>query len=418
MGKFSDWLTSRLTTTKAPGTAQLALDLATMFPAGGSSVNMDGLGQITGITREMALQHPVIVRTLNKQLSVGTALPLVQFGEDGLRVTGYRQRRWSEPAGLRYTRRTLIKRTIEDLYFDGKSLWTVERRFPQSGLPETFRHWEFGTWSLEPHADPAKRKWKVFDPDTNRHLFYDLADGIYFEGLDNGILHTGGAHALITGLRAQRALQQSVDTPVPLGYFSSPDGPLEKDQIAEIFTSFAAARREGRNAVIPYGLAWNQTGMTPRDRQVLDAAAHADMGLARATAGSAEDVFISTTSRTYTNMQDARTDNLRHDTMRYLGPIEDRLSMSDIVGRDRVRFDLNEYTRGSEEDRFRAYKIGLEVGVYADEDAVREAEGLPPLTAAQKRARMKKAAPAPATSEPGAPPAQTDKTPGKEAPTK
>ena len=373
---------------------EFVLDLAEYTSPNGE-VDVTGIGHLTGMTREMALELPVVVRARNVLQAIIGSMPLVEYRPNGARASD--QARWATPSGMRCTRRILISKTVEDLFFDGKAFWSVVHRSPRTGKPDEFRHWPTGYWAWErSNSTPDGGYWRCTDPATGDVTNVPARDGVFFEGMDTGLLNEGGAHAILVGLRTQRALEQAVDTPIPLGYLFPKEGQLTPDQARAALLAFEEARRLRRIGMMPTAVGFEPIQISPRDRQVYDAADRSDMSLIRATGGSAQDYGVSTTSRTYSNVQDERTTYLRHDASRYFGVIEDRLSMPDIAGKNSVRFDELSYTRGSNSVRFADYKVGLEVGVYADINEVRQAEGLPPLTAAQ----LKKRQSTPSTTKP------------------
>jgi len=392
---FSRWRGRRESSAPAdpaPSGESFALDLAQMYSPVGT-VNTDGLGVLSGMTREMALQLPIIIAVRQQLLAVIGALPLRERDIEGRLLPRVNQKRWMYPCGQRMTRLALIKRTVDDLFFDGESLWTVERRLVRNSVPTEFKHWPIGQWRFDKEA----QQWVCTE--SGNEYRYAVTDGVYFEGLTEGVLHTGGAAAILDGLRIRRGVSQSVDTPVPLGIFTPKSGQLAPHQLTQIMQSWESSRRAGRTAVLPNDIEFTPVQISPRDRQLLDALNATALDLVRATSGDPEDVGISTTSRTYGNVQDARTDFLRYHAVRFLGPIADRLSMPDITP-GTVEFDLTAFTRGSDADRFAAYQVGLDVGVFADENEVREAEGLPPLSPKQLADRKAKAQPAQAQQDP------------------
>lgn len=379
-----------------------------------STVDLTGTGAIYGLTREMALQLSVVIRARTKLLAVVGQLPLKQYASDGALM---QNSLWDYPFGSNMTRRQGVCHTVDDLFFDGEALWTVEKRVKRTGLPLEFRYWPYNTWRYV----KDKQWYECFDTDTDRHIVRSRADGVYFPGMDEGLLHLGGSHAIVSGLRAQRALEQALDTPPPTGYLEPAEGEFSREEMIAILAAFEKGRRERRIAISPRAVKYNPVAITTRDRLVTDGRGAADLDLVRSTSGTADEYGIPVTSRTYSNIVDTRTDFLRNDASRFYGPIEDRLSMPDIMRKgQRVKFDLAAYTRGSDEQRYSAYEVGMRVGVFQNINEVRASEGLPLLTPAQLRKwEEKNGTKAPATQaepEPAKEPSKDDESPeGKES---
>lgn len=91
-------------------------------------------------------------------------------------------------------------------------------------------------------------------------------------------------------------------------------------------------------------------------------------------------------SLTYQNVEQAGLDLVRYTFSAYADPIGDAISdllPGDYLTGRAVRLDLSHLTRGGQLDRYQAYQVGIAAG-FLTRDEVRQAEGLPPLTAAQQ----------------------------------
>lgn len=343
-----------------------ALDLAD-FTGVGTSLDMTGLGAVTGVTREMALQVPTVVRARNNLVTVVCGMPLQHIAPDGSVVKDP----FVKNINANGTTLALMRRIVNDLFFDGESLLRFAG-LNSAGKPTGLIHVPAGTWS--------------FGDDGMYHIGEIVVrreHAVYIEGLDEGLLNSGGASAVLDYLRLQRAVRAAVDSPVPLGFLQVRDDSdaLDPEEMRSILTAWTEARRSARWAMLPSAIKVEMPALSPRDRQLSETGESTILDLVRSTLGSPEDVGVSTTSRTYSNVQDARDDYLLKDVKRYILPIEEGLSQPHVISSGhRIGLNASSFTRPGDKERYEGYVLGLQCGAIKDINEVRALENKPPYT--------------------------------------
>ncbi len=208
---------------------------------------------------------------------------------------------------------------------------------------------------------------------------------IHFESPNEPLL-VAGARAIRTALMLDDAARRYSEGAPPLDYFTPSDGvdPEDDNVVVEILDAWQTARQTRSTGYVPASLTYNTAGWNPEQLQMADARQHAVLEIARAAGVDAEDLGVSTTSRTYFNAFDRKQARIQ-DTLRgYMVAVEERLSMGDVTPRGyTAKTNLSDFLRSDDLTRFQSYQTGLAVGAYADKDEVRDAEGKAPLTPAQ-----------------------------------
>lgn len=372
--------------------------------------------RITTVTRDEANEVAAVLGTRNRIVAGIGGLPLEQRNKNNEIVDSPFLR---NPFGTSRTRRGGIVATVKDLYYDGRAYWEVMQRYRVDGQPVGFPAEVRYVPLEEIRVTSDGKSWEV---ERSNHVWerVDSNNIIEFEGMHEGILNAGGAKAIKDLIRLGRAAALFSDSPLPLGYFTTREPHLqdpEEGEILKFLRRFEAARRAGAYGFVPGALKLEVPSLDPEKLQLAETKREGIVDVARATSANLESLGISTTSRTYFNAEQVRMDERDFQLSLYTGPIEDRLSMPDVTPNgNHVRFNYEGFLRSDPLTRAQVYEIGLETGMFADEDEVREAEGKPRLTAAQKAARAAKetkaadraaraARPAPTTpgARPGAP---------------
>lgn len=171
---------------------------------------------------------------------------------------------------------------------------------------------------------------------------------------------------------------------VPMNdYFvpNSDEDPFETDdEVVEFLKSWQTKRRARATGYVPAGLEYKTNTYSPKDLQLVEAREMAITEIARLTGVDAEELGISTTSRTYFNAQDRRRHLLDFVFGPYRRAIESRLSMPDVTPRGyTVRFDTAEFARADDFETAQTEEILLRSGVL-DVNEVRARRNLPPRT--------------------------------------
>ena len=354
------------------------------------------------ISRNEALQVPAVLRARNV-LCIPATLPIRVHGPDR-RV----------PEGTRYLvpdpdpeipASVMLAQTIEDLVFEGLSWWRVTR-FGWHDYPVEARHVPVESVHVAQTGSLLPSQMRISADTPFPAVGQVFIDGVPVSDREvirfdspNPPLLRHAARAIRTCLRLDRTAATYSDEPLPLGFFTPKEGvDQDEDEIQEALDRWEAARRLRAWGYVGSALDVHPMQWNPEQLQLADQRQHAVLEIARATGLDAEDLQVSTTSRTYQNSEQRRQDLLDFTLTPYVSAIQERLSMRDILPRGYVaRFDFGGFLRSDTRTRMDTYKVGLEVGAYT-EDEVRELEDRPALTPAEKAARRQAATPAPAAT--------------------
>jgi HK97 family phage prohead protease/HK97 family phage major capsid protein len=328
------------------------------------------------VSRAEALSVPAVLRARN----------LIAGGLGVLPLHLVDPQRRTVPSSLLDQPEAAVPRSVtmtmafEDLLLEGVAWWRI-RKFAWTGYPETVERVEPSRVAVTPngqvHVDG------VHVPD---------AELIRFDSPNPGLL-TVAARAIRTCLLLDQAAARYAAEPMPSGYFAPADGadPADDTEIQAILDDWGVARNTRATGYIPASLKYNTVQWSPEQLQLADARQHAVLEIARAAGVSPEDLGVSTTSRSYSNLE---MDQQRFvtETLQLPGQaVADRLSMGDVTPRGyRVRVEYGGRLRTDTAGRYAAYAVGLDVGALAP-DEIRELEDKPTLTAGQRP----KPAPAP-----------------------
>lgn len=348
------------------------------------------------VTRGDADRVPAVVSVRNKINATLAGMPLVQRRKDGLIVTNA----WLEQPNPSRPRAVELKDTVLDLFYDGVAYWRVLSRGagangPGTGFP-TATQW---VSQSRVRIDPSDGGFYL---DGKRVAAGEL---IQFEGMHAGILHEGGATAILDANRIARAAAMFTNSPFPLGYFTDREPDLEADraEVDKFLPEWSSLRRRNAWGYVPGSIKLETVDIDPAKLQLSEARRQTSADIALAGASNLEDVGVSTTSRVYFNATQIRKDQLDYQMMLYTAPLAQRLSMRDCTPTGHtVEFSTDNFLSVDEKTRNEIYALGLKTGVYADINEVRAAAGKPPLTPEQIESRKAEAGTQSALRDPAA----------------
>lgn len=368
---------------------------------------MRSMGGTVG--RHAALQIPAVSRGRDLICSVA-ALPIREVdATTGLPVA----ESWLDQIDPDVANVVVLSQILEDLIFDGISWLEVTER-DAFGYPAHAKHRDPSAVSLQPPSTTVGQSLTPAGFDPRGSVWVDgrqvpSRDVIRIDAASAGLLSSAGP----TLRRAQaidRLITMYAESWRPMDYFTpAPDAPdLARDEITAVLDDWADARRRNATAYVPRELTYNSAvSVSPAEAQLAERERAAGVALANHMGVDPEDIGVSTTSRTYANVQDRRQDRINDTLAPYMLAITQRLSMGDATwpGR-RVQFDTTGYMRANSTERV-AYYQGLQA-LGADVAAlIPEREGVPmgePVPAAEPAADPARFSGAPAIVTFGAPP--------------
>jgi len=320
------------------------------------------------VTRDEALSVPGVMRARNMICSIAT-LPLVTYTKDWRTVTNplFQQ---IDPAR---TNVVVLSETLEDLLLNGCAYWQVLAR-DAKGFPTYAEYVPYYRVSEnEEHGEPVLRI------DGKRVPWSDV---IKFESPNPAFLKHG-SRVVKRALDLDLTSAKYARNPAPLNYFRSTDPQADPADDAGIRTFLRKWRdwlKTETTAYVPAGTEYVTVEQpTPAELQLIEAQRQVGLSIANMTGLDPEDLGISTTSRTYNNIQDRRQDRINEVFAPYMRAITDRLSMGDVTKRGQVvRFDLTDYMKADEKTRADVQNIRLQNGSLTLPE-VREDEHQPPL---------------------------------------
>lgn len=317
------------------------------------------------ISRQEALTVPAVKRARDLICGGIGQFPLVLLDPNG------KPQDWSllsQPeSGV--ARSVTITRTIEDMLLTERAWWRVTH-VGWHGKPAEVARLDADTVTVVPQY--------VSYPEGQAKVWPEIPRLIRIDSPNGGLLTAS------TGIRAYIALSRiamaAVDGAPPIDWFTAGDDgeDPEDDEIEETLNDWADARRRRRTAFVPNNLKYNRDGFNPEQLQMSQAREFAITEIARLTGIDAEELSVSTTSRTYFNAQDRRRDRLESVLGPYMTAVEGRLSMEDVTPRGyRVVFDTSSYLRLDDQAAAQTDAVLIGAHVLSPLEA-REKRGLDP----------------------------------------
>lgn len=201
---------------------------------------------------------------------------------------------------------------------------------------------------------------------------------VVFYGNDEGLLQRAG-RTIRAGAELERAAVMYAREPVPAMVLKSNGTALPADRIAKLLESWSVSRRNRSTAFLNADVTVEALGFDPAKLQLNEARSYVSTELARATGIPAYYVDSeSGSSMTYSNASLARQSLLDFSLRPMMTSIEERLSMTGMANdfvpaTQDVKFDLDDYLRGSALERAQVYEILNRIGALsADEIRMEE----------------------------------------------
>ena len=334
------------------------------------------------VSRSQALGIPAVLRGRNELCAIGT-LPLRQY--QGLDIVPSALLRQLD---LNVANVVTMSSTIEDLVFTGLAWWQVLGR-DFRGFPIAVQRVAPGRVALQPPATPGGNlaltpSGTVSASYSGTVLWLDgkavpASDFIRFDSPNPGLLQAGARPIRKALLLDQLACVYAAN-PRPLDYFTDSDrpevDPFDDDEVQAFLAEWQALRQRSSTGWVPGAVQRIDVATpSPADLQLVELQRQVTLELANALGMDAEDLSVSTTSRTYFNGVDRRQEKINRTYAPYMRAITDRLSMGDVTPRGyEVRFDLTDYLKADPTTQV-AYWKGLKDMGAIDAAEVRAAAG-------------------------------------------
>lgn len=283
------------------------------------------------LTRAETMSIPAVSKGRNLLVATISGLPLRALDANGLLV---KQPTWMYRTDGQVSPWHRMCWTIDDLIFFGCSIWLVER--------------DSEGFVRDADRCPPER-WKV----TNGQILVDdkpvdASQVIYIPGPHEGLLSL--ASRTLRGARDQEAAWVGrARNPVPLiELHMTDDSNLTQDEVKDFVEAWGKARRavDGAIGFTPQGLEIRTHGDLQADLMTEGRnSVRIDVGSFLGIPAALMDSSLAQASLTYVTTAGNRSQFIDYTLPMWTEPIQQRLSMDDVVPRgQRVRFDLTDLT--------------------------------------------------------------------------
>ena len=198
---------------------------------------------------------------------------------------------------------------------------------------------------------------------------------IVFSGLDEGVLNRAG-RTIRAAQELEKAAELYAKEPVPTMVLKSNGTNLAPERITKLLESWKVARNTRATAFLNADVELTALGFDPQKLQLNEARQYLATELARAVGIPASFLSAELTSQTYSTTVMERKALIDFSLRNIVTPIEQRLSMADFVPNGvEVRFDIDDFLRGSALERAQVYEILNRIGAMSIEQ-IQEEEDL------------------------------------------
>lgn len=356
---------------EAPGFG-VEVDSGTLY---GTPTLDDYIFQTGRISRVEALRVPAVKRARDLICAAIGQFPLRFYGPDDKVAETFVPNLFQQPeTGIAPS--ITWTRVIEDLLLDGRA-WLRVVNLGWHGRPVTVHKLDADTVTVQPEY--------LYYPEGAVKVWPQRQGLIRIDSPNAGLLDASSAVRACVAL--ERASLGYIDGAPPIDYFTAVDGAdPDDDDVEEFLGKWKEARRKRGTAYVPSALDYHVGGWDPEKLQLAKAREFAITEVARLTGLDAEDLSVSTTSRTYFNGQDRRRSRIEDVYGPYMTAVEGRMSMDDVSPRGfRAGFDTSNYLRA--DDQTAAQSDALLVGAQIiTRDEARAKRSLEPLGAVEPAA--------------------------------
>lgn len=277
--------------------------------AGRRSVSRKEAVQIPALSRARLLITSTIPRLPLKATYVETSEPAVVpywLNHSEGTVTPFHRMLW----------------TVDDLFFYGWSLWTLERDQSSGDITSAARI-PYDRWGFDDNGNIKVDDKPVWDDDV-----------MLIPGVSEGIL-TYGAATLAEAIHLANAVQKAAETPsAHTELHQTNDAPMTEDEVRALINSWAAARR-GENG----GVAFTSAGIevrehgAPSEHLLINARNAVSVDVARHAGipASMVDAYLSGSSISYANTSARMAELITFGLSPLMNSVTARLSQDDIT---------------------------------------------------------------------------------------
>lgn len=258
---------------------------------------------------------------------------------------------------------------VSDLFFHPTAYAYVTERYADTGRIRSMERIEPERVTIQTNANSTEITAYMVDA-----KYIDPNNLVVFAGCSEGLLYRAGRTIKAAAALEAAALDFALN-PIPQMLLTTNGTSLPADRVAKV--KQALLGRVKKAAVfLNADVKLDTLGYDPKSLQMNEARNYVALELARATGIPAYFVDAQQSTFTYSNALDKRRDLIDFAFRNYLSVIEQRMSFADFVpAGQKVRFDLDDFLRGSLAERIAAYKTLFDIGAISV-DEIREEEDL------------------------------------------
>jgi len=366
MGLFDRFLTNQ---TIAPTT-----DVAASYAPYNLQAAIGGMlyGSQTA-TREQAMSVPALARARNIICSTVGSLPVETYNH--FTKEHLRPARVLMQPDPRIPGSATYAWIAEDLLFTGFAYGQVLDSYSESDGARVRAWTRVAPDRITYQLNANQTEILFYRVDGAEVPLYGVGSLVVFNGLDEGLLNRAG-RTIRAALELEKAAELYAKEPVPTMVLKSNGTNLTPERITRLLESWKASRSTRSTAFLNADVELQTLGFDPAKLQLNEGRQYLALEISRATGIPASFVSAETTSMTYSNMTAERKALIDFSLRPILTSIEQRLSMVDFVPNGvEVRFDLDDFLRGSALERAQVYEILNRIGAMSVEQ-IQEEEDL------------------------------------------
>jgi HK97 family phage portal protein len=326
-------------------------------------------------TRQEAMEVPAVARARSIICGTAASLPLRAFNKiNGAQIEGRTILSQPDPA---LPTAVMMSWTFDDLVFHDVAYWQILEISPDDNRPTRARR-----------IDPMRISYNTegynnviingFFLDGNQLPMSGVGSLIVFYGLGTGGILTRAGRTIKTALDLEKAVSRMAEEPNPAMYIKNSGVDLPAAQVSSLLANWKAARSQRATAYLSGNLEVETFGFDASQMELSANRMNTATEIARLMNSPAWYLNAESTSSTYSNTLQERRSLIDLSLMPFLIAVEQRLSMDDITpSTQRVRFEVEEYLRGTALERIEVTGRMLELGLI-DINEARQMEGLAP----------------------------------------
>lgn len=326
-------------------------------------------------TRDEAMQVPAVARARSIICGTAASLPLHAYNKvTNAEVYGRTILEQPDPA---LPTAVVMSFTFDDLVFHDVAYWQVLSVSPEDGRPVHARRIDVHRVSFNT-APITNVLIDGFYVDGMQVPMSGVGSLIVFYGLGTGGILNRAGRTIKTALDLEKAVSRMAEEPNPAMYIKNSGVDLPASQVSALLANWKAARAQRSTAYLSGNLEVETFGFDATQMELSANRMNTATEIARLMNIPAWYLNAESTSSTYSNTLQERRSLIDLSLMPYLIAVEQRLSMDDITpSTQRVRFEVEEYLRGTPMERIEVTGKMLELGLI-DINEAREMEDLAP----------------------------------------